>query len=328
MAKKRTTSRSKQTQQDNAGAQDRQGLGLDSILGAMMGGGEQQQMPSSAMGAQSGGLDMGSILGGLLGGGLGGGNMQGGMMGGAAGALLGPLVQSISEKTGLPPAIVMAGASFLLSKLMNGGLSGSVPTSSVGSAAQSLPAHADGGIDLGSILGGLLGGGMTQGGGNMPQMPTSSSMPAQGSGIDLGSILGGLLGGGMTQGGGNLPTQAGGGDLGSILGSILGGSMPSQAQPDDAGYPDPQAQQQAPQQGGVEMPSGDKVLGKIGQSADNAAPQAMPQGGIRIQGLTAGNEHQFVRENGLANEFAQQTGLDEHTAAQSLSAILSAMQGG
>ena len=318
MAKKRTTPSSSTTvQQGDAGAQS-EGLGLNSgmtpvgggqqdpsqsmpqqtgndpfgaILGGLLGGGGLSNMsggmPSQTMGAQSGGLDIGGLLSGMLGGGMSGG-VRGGIMGGAAGAILGPLANSISQKTGLPSAIVMAGASFLLSKLLNGGLSGSMSASSVGSAAQNLPAHPSGGIDLGSILGSILGGGA----GNM---------------------------------GGNMPAQGGG--LGSILGSILGGGMPSQTQQDSTAYPDPQAQQQAPQ-GSVDVPAGDKVLGKIGQSADNATPQATPQGGINIQGLTVGNEHQFVSQNGLASEFARQTGLDEHTAAQSLSAILHAMHAG
>ena len=336
MAKKRTTARSKQdanlissdsqsslnANSQGDSAPQEQNLGLDSILGAVLGGGSQQnmpqqagndplssilgsmmggdtqqQMPSSAMGAQAGGLDLGSVLGGLLGGGLGGGNMQSGMIGGAAGAVLGPLADSISEKTGLPKAIVMAGAAFLLSKLLSGGQQGA-PTGSMPQLPQQQDTQA-GGIDLGSILGGLLGGGNM--GGAMPQQ----QMPQQGG-------------------------QAGGIDLGSILGSILGGGMGgAQPQQDDTAYPDPQAQQQAPQQGGVQVPSNDKVLGKIGQAiGDAGTAQPSSQGGIRIQGLTPGNEHQFLKDNGLITEFAQQSGIDEHTAAQSLTAVLSALQGG
>ncbi len=295
--------------------QDRQSLGLDSILGAILGGAggggqmPQQpqgrgtaaddplgailggmmsqgsgQMPSSAMGAQAGGLDLGSILGGLLGGGLGGGGMQAGMMGGVAGALLGPLADSISEKTGLPRAVVMAGATFLLSKLMSGGLQGSVPAGNVGSTAQNMPTQPNGGIDLGSILGGLLGGG---------GMPQGSGMPTQGAPgeIDLGSILGGMMSQTPVEGSGQMPQQP-----------------------------------QAPQ-GGVDVPTGDKVLGRIGQSMDSPPSQPAQAGGIRIQGLVAGNEPQFLQDQGLVSEFAQQSGLDEQTAEQSLSAILRAMQG-
>ncbi len=91
-------------------------------------------------------------------------------------------------------------------------------------------------------------------------------------------------------------------------------------------------QQQPHTQGGVNAPE-DKVLGKIGESMNSApqqpaqAPQ-VPQGGIRIQGLVAGQEQQFLQDRGLVSEFAQQEGVDEQTAEQSLTAILSALAGG
>jgi hypothetical protein len=295
------------------GGQDPLGAILGSMMGGQGGGMPQRQYPSDAMGAQAGagGLDMGSILGGLLGGGLGSGNMGGGLLGGAAGALLGPLVDSIAEKTGLPKAIVMAGATFLLSKLLSGGQQGQSPMGGIESSGgypQQGGQGGMGGIDLGAILGGLLGGGAMGGGMPVPQQ-----------------------GGGYPQQGGGMPPQQGGEiDLGSILGSILGGApgggLPGL--PDMGNAQQPQHPQQ-PQGGGVNVPD-DKVLGKIGESMNSApsAPQAQPPaGGIRIQGLVAGQEQSFLQERGLVNEFAQQEGIDEQTAEESLTAILKALDG-
>lgn len=165
------------------------------------------------------------------------------------------------------------------------------------------------------LLGGALGGQPSQ---QAPQMP-SSQAPGE---IDLGSILGGLLGG-M---GGQMPQQApqvpssrapGEIDLGSILGGLLG-AMGGQTPPTGS-------------QGGASAPpSGDgEVLGKIGRAIPDAGqPQSGQQGGIHIQGLTAGNAGQFLSQNNLTSEFAQFAGVDQETAERSLAALLEALSGG
>lgn len=196
-------------------------------------------------------------------------------------------------------------------------------------------------LDLGAILGGLMGGGQQ---GGMPDMQGSAG------GLDLGSLLGGLLGGGMMGGGmggaqaggmGGTPfdgiissiagdlsaktglpkeiismgalflisklmlggasgnqqaggeQQAGGLDLGGLLGSILGGAMPGM-------------DQGAPQEG-------DEVMGKIGKQINE---------GLNSPHLTAGG----LQQSGLASEFAEMSGMDEHEAAQSLSKIADALK--
>lgn len=139
-----------QEQQENA-----QNLDLGSILGGLMGGGQQGGMPDMQGGA--GGLDLGSLLGGLMGG-MGGGQMGGmsdaGGMGGMAGTpfdgIIGSIAGDLSEKTGLPKEIISMGALFLISKLMLGGASGN----------QQAGGQPAGGLDLGGLLGSILGGAM------------------------------------------------------------------------------------------------------------------------------------------------------------------------
>lgn len=153
---------------------DMQNLDLGSILGGLMGGGQQGGLPDTQAGA--GGLDLGSLLGGLLGGSMGGGQMggMGAQTGGMAGTpfdgILGGIAGDLSQKTGLPKEIITMGAMFLISKLMSGGLGG-------GNQQQS--GTQAGGLDLGAILGGLLGGGA------MPGMDQGS--PQQGDEV-LGKI--------------------------------------------------------------------------------------------------------------------------------------------
>lgn len=229
-----------------------------------------------------------------------------------------------------------------------GGLMGGASPSTAG-YPPSAGSIGGGGIDLGSILGGMLGG----------------APPAGASSGDMeGGLLGGLIGplvddvskkfgiprelamlGAMflvskLLSGGAAPTQPSTGagqapgapgeiDLGAILGGLLGGgAAPTPAQPPADSVNMPQA-------------SGDQVLGKIGQSLDDAGqPPSQSPGGIRIQGLTAQSApqsalqsapqsaHHFLQDGNLVGEFAQIAGVDEETAAQSLNALLKAMTGG
>ncbi|MFC1465023.1 MAG: hypothetical protein ACFLMY_09255 [Candidatus Brachytrichaceae bacterium NZ_4S206] len=168
---------------------------------------------------------------------------------------------------------------------------------------------------MSKLLGGALGGQPAQ---QAPQMP-SGQAPGE---IDLGSILGGLLGGmggQMSQQTPQTPSGQAPGeiDLGSILGGLLGG-MGGQMPP-------------AGSQGGVGTPpsGAGEVLGKIGQAMSDAGqPQSGQQGGILIQGLTAGNAGQFLNDNNLTGEFAQFAGVDPETAERSLAALLEALSGG
>lgn len=194
-------------------------------------------------------------------------------------------------------------------------------------------------LDLGSILGGLMGG----------TAPASSYPSSAGMGGPLGGLigpivddvarklgiprelamlgamflmsklLGGALGGQPAQQAPQMPSGQAPGeiDLGSILGGLLGG-MGGQMPP-------------AGSQGGVGTPpsGAGEVLGKIGQAMSDAGqPQSGQQGGILIQGLTAGNAGQFLNDNNLTGEFAQFAGVDPETAERSLAALLEALSGG
>jgi hypothetical protein len=273
-----------------------QSLGLDDLLGGLMGGsaagGMQPQAGGLDLGAilggmqpQAGGLDLGAILGGLLGG-MGQGGMPGAMpggagtgmgMGGPLDGIIGPMADDLSSRLGVPREVIMMGAMFLASKLLSGGMQ--------------------------SQQGSATGDYSTQ-----PSMPDMQ----QGGGIDLGAILGGLLGGGAAQGG---ASQSGGmPDLGSILGGMM-----SQAPAGDG-----------PPQGGANLPPAPadegEVLGRIGQPIGDAAPSSQPvgpSGSIHINGLTANTLH----GSDMVSEFAQYAGVDEDTAERSLSALMQVMGG-
>jgi hypothetical protein len=230
-------------------------------------------------------LDLGAILGGITGGAS--GNMPGGMGAGPLDGLIGPLVDGLAKRTGLPREIVMMGAMFLISKMFSGGMQqGGQPIDPFGGQSGFPPDAAGGmgGLDLGSILGGLLGGGA--GPGFPPQggaeYPPSGGMPG---GIDLGSILGGMMGQ-----------------------DPMGGPPPS------APSEDPSGPSQAPAGQG-------EVLGKIGRKIDETPASGAPAGGIRINGLTAGELH----GSDMVNEFAQYAGLDEETAERSLAELMRAI---
>jgi hypothetical protein len=209
---------------DAMGFAGQQSLGLDDLLGGLMGG-----SAAGGMQTQAGGLDLGAILGGLLGG-MGQGGMPGAMpggagtgmgMGGPLDGIIGPMADDLSSRLGVPREVIMMGAMFLASKLLSGGMQSQQGSATGDYSTQ--PGMPDmqqgGGIDLGAILGGLLGGGAAQSqGGSMP---------------DLGSILGGMMpqaptGDGHPQGGANLPSAPA--DEGEVLGRIgqpIGDAEPS-----------------------------------------------------------------------------------------------------
>jgi hypothetical protein len=203
-------------------------------------------------------------------------------------------------------------------------------------------ASSAGGGDLGSLLGGLLGGGAQQG--------------AAGGG-DIGSLLGGLLGGGAQQG-----AAGGGGDIGSLLGGLLGGGAAmgttSQAGSEGGGL--------GGMLGGMlgtgaitlalnATPIGpmiDDLAGKLGIppaiaktvvafAATKLIAAAMQNRGDQKAGgandtttdalaarLSEGQpiDRKFITQSGLADELAQQTGLDKKTATKSLQQSFGALQ--
>ena len=205
------------------------------------------------------------------------------------------------------------------------------------------PAQSEANNPMGDILGQILGG-------SAPDPSASSSMPA---GNDpLGGILGSILGGGSSPtssgasagndplggilGGGNSPTSsgasAGNNPLGGILGSILGGGL---------GGGDVLGAGAGAMAALILSPIADALAQKLGISKTIAMAvvafaatkvigsfmkkQGQPTNQLvdtdLVDRVKAGNASpQYLVNTGMADEIAQQTGLDRDTAARSLQA--------
>jgi len=152
--------------------------------------------------------------------------------------------------------------------------------------------------------------------------PNANAPTLGASGDPLGSLLGGLLGGGPTQA--NTPTQdaAGGEPMSALLGGLLGGGMPGGADTTVLGN------------NSFLAPIIQTIVAKFGippQIAETIISFALTQllsgqGGQLAQML--GNKgtvrQKYLRDSGLANQLAEQTGMDSKTAAKSLQQVLDA----
>ncbi|MBI5031475.1 MAG: hypothetical protein HZB51_13180 [Chloroflexi bacterium] len=214
---------------------------------------------------------------------------------GLLGALLGghPAVQDQIQNTGQSLDQVLAG-------LPNATSSDGKPASSsfgdlLGSLMGGSPqtentsSAATGGDALSSILGGLLGGGMSQGGTPMPGQPMSGSDP-------MSSILNGLLGGGMQGATSNASVLGNNSFLAPIVDAIA----------TKIGIP-PQIAQAVVSFALTQLMSG---------QGDSQLAQML--------GGTGNVSQKYLRDSGLVNELAQQTGLDTKTATKSLQQALQA----
>ena len=191
--------------------------------------------------------------------------------------------------------------------------SGHAPQNKPRPAPQSAPQPASqdfGGADasqgadpLSQLLGGLMGGGGSA-------SATSSSDPLSGllgslsstaptAGGGLSDLLGGLMGGGQAA-----ASQGGGDPLGGLLGGLMAGGNAS------------------PSTGGGLGGAAQFFLGKlIGGDASGGAGDLMQMlsGGQRV-----GRAH--LRTSGLAQEYAQQAGLDDDTASDELEKVVGLLQ--
>jgi len=141
---------------------------LSSLLEGILGGG-------SSSAPSSGGMDLGGLLEGILGGGQAapstprrstpapssGGleDILGGILGGSSvggNSFLGPIISGLAEKLGLPPAIAQVVVSFVLGKLLSGGLTQGATRA--GGTAGAQPASSQG-LDLDHLLETMSGGG-------------------------------------------------------------------------------------------------------------------------------------------------------------------------
>jgi len=198
-----------------------------------------------------------------------------------------------------------------------------------GAPAGGTSAQGAGGDVLGSLLGGLLGGGGAPSGG-------------QGAGGNvLGSLLGGLLsGGGMSaQRGTSMPSQqtpaAGGDPISSILGGLLGvntggGASAIANNPIENAFVQPIANALAKKTGMAPGIAQVVVVFAL-TTLMSAATQKATQKGFSPSDLvnklaTDGTVSQkYLKDSGLVAQLAQQSGLDQGTAAKSLQQAFAAL---
>lgn len=178
------------------------------------------------------------------------------------------------------------------------------------------------GNPLGDLLGSLMGGAGAPGN-------------AQAGGDPLGGLLGSLLGGGGSQAGGESPL---GGLLGGLFGGGASGTMSNTGagigQSPLAGLVAPLAEQLSAR---FKLPPEIAqavvvfAITKLTESMTNRGN--VPSTGGRGQSVSArdlfdrmnsgqGVDNQYLVNSGLAGELAQQSGMDEHTAAATLEHVL------
>lgn len=151
----------------------------------------------------------------------------------------------------------------------------------------------------------------------------NANAPTSGASDDpLSSLLGGLLGGSLPQA--TAPTQdaAGGEPMNALLGGLLGGGIPGDANTNVLGN------------NSFLAPIIQTIVAKFGippQIAETIISFALTQllsgqGGQLAQLLGAKGtvSQKYLRDSGLANQLAEQTGMDSKTAAKSLQQVLDA----
>jgi hypothetical protein len=181
-------------------------------------------------------------------------------------------------------------------------------------AAEEPESGEQGGDPLSGLLGGLLGGSSegAAGGGDLLEAILGGG---QGAGGGLGGILGGLLGGGAA--GGQAPAAG----AGSFLAPVVSGLA------ENMGLP-PQIAQVVvgfllnKLMGGISGGGGAPAASSTGSqpaAQEPAGPQGLSLDQVLEQmGSGQGPDLGFTRSSGMAEELAQQTGLDAGTAAASL----------
>jgi hypothetical protein len=270
---------------------------MEDLLKGILGGGQSQK--SSRKTAPD---PLTDLLGGILGGALGQQPSGGQKGGGGLQDILGGILGGADAQQ---PSGGQTGAGGLQDIL--GGILG-------GAGAQQPSSGQAGAGGMGDILGGILGG-------------ADGQLDAG----DLAGILGGILGGG----GATAPrAQPSSGGLGDILGGILGAGK---ANLGANSFLAPIIQELAGRLGLSPAIAGlivSFVLGKIlpGLAGGKAAAQPSPVPGGQAQGLDLDHllesmgsgqqlEPSYFQQSGMAGELAQQTGLDQQTAAQGLQQV-------
>ncbi len=258
------------------------------LLGALLNAAGAQSGPS-----QSGGDPLSTLLGGLTGG---GGAQQGAQGGDVLGSLMGGLMGGGGAQ-GASDLGSLMGGSGAQQDVQGGGVLGSL----LGGGA---PSPQQGAGDLGSLMGG---GGAQQG--------------AQGGDV-LGSLLGGLLGGGAPQGGQQMPTAQAGISSHPYLAPIVNGLAQK------LGLPPAIAE-------AVVSFALTQLLGSLMNRASAGREMGVQSFDISQRTLQVAGDQQtediaqrfqsgvsldadYLHSAGLPQQLAEQTGLDQKTAAKSL----------
>lgn len=229
-----------------------------------------------------------------------------------------------------------------LAQLLQGLMGGQVPQDS---AAQGETVPIQGGMDFGSLLQGLLSGsgGLASGSGQLPEEYGAQAQSGSIQDADLGGLLQGMLGGtgGLAAGTGQAPTSGAGG-FSDVLGAIMGGGSPALESDaflapivgslaDKLGLPPEIAQTVVAfvigKLVGQRLQPGMDVGAATTRSRD-AELQATSLEDV-MQSVNSGQRvtKTAIRDTGLADELAEQTGLDRATAEASLQEVLNALGG-
>lgn len=200
--------------------------------------------------------------------------------------------------------------------LQNTGQSLDQVLGSISNTETNVPNSNPSGGSLGDLLGSLMGG--------MPQ--TGNAPSANASGDPLSSLLGGLLGSGVPQSGASMPGQSApaGDPMSAILGGLLGGGMQEGT-----------SNTSALGNNAFLAPIVDAIAAKVGippQIAGAVVSFALTQlmGGqgdsqlAQMLGSRGTVSQKYLRDSGLVNQLAEQTGMDSKTATKSLQQVLQA----
>ena len=252
--------------------------------------------------SQSGGDPLSALLGGLMGG--------GGAQSAQGGDVLGSLLGGLMGGGDAPSAQQSAG---YLGSLMGGG------------GAQ--------GAQGGGVLGGLLGGGgaqsAQQGAGDLGSLMGGGG--AQGGDV-LGSLLGGLLGGGVPQGGQQMPTAQAGISNHPFLAPIVNGlaqklGLPPAIAEVVVSFALTQLLNSLMNRASAGGAPGMQSFASPQRAGEGAGDLQMEDISQRFQsGLAI--DTKYLRSAGLSQQLADQTGLDQKTAAASLEQAFQLLGGG
>lgn len=280
---------------------------LDGLLGAILGG-----HPAVQRHAEQSGMSIDDVLASIASaGGAAGGPSQApagqGGMGDILGQILGAAIrgQSQAPQTPQPAATGQGEIGDVLGQILGAAIAGQTQTRNT--PAPTPPGHSEIGDILGQIVGAAIGGQARN-----PQMPPA---PSTAGGLGpLGSVLEAVIGGGT-----------GGADLKALGAGVLANAFLA---PIVTKLSDKLGLSPAVAAAIVAFAVRAIVAGATQQ---RATPQAQPSGGINdiLQSLGEGQriDRKTIKQFGLADQLASETGIDPATAARGLQAVFEEFSG-